>query len=199
MNAKCAIVILALFGPFVSQASAATVSPPTPPPVPFPADTASREVVERWIDDNLDLTGYVASGWSRNALFFASIPQMKVGRYPIVRTAVWTEVIDPSAANAAHWRSSVAAVEFDCTHRRYRDLSRLNYTGSSGSGQSLPGILMQAWQAAEPGSTMGTTHDEVCYRAKLAVAAKAGIGAKAGRVPRRPKLRVRKTGSKGVP
>ena len=133
---------------------------------PFPADPADRAQVETWIVQNLDVTGYSATGWSPNALFFASIGQISLDAYPVVRTAVWTEVISPAAARQAGWRSALVQVDFDCKAKRYRELSRTVYALADRKGAGLPGSAVTAWQTPDPDTTMATTQDEVCYRAK---------------------------------
>ena len=133
---------------------------------PFPADPADRAQVETWIGQNLDVTGYSATGWSPNALFFASIGQINLDAYPVTRTAVWTEVINPAAARQAGWRSALVQVDFDCKAKRYRELSRVVYAQAGRKGAGLPGSVVKAWQTPDPDTTMATTLDEVCYRAK---------------------------------
>ena len=68
--------------------------------VDFPADPSSRPGVEHWINQNLDLTGFTATGWSTNAVFFTSIRDLDLTSYPTVRTLIWVEIINREAARA---------------------------------------------------------------------------------------------------
>ena len=142
----------------------------------------ARDVVENWINQNLDVTGYVATGWSQNALFFASIGRLNLDAYPIARTRVWTEVINPTAAQQAGWRSAAVQVDFDCRTKRYRERSRVVYLLPNQKGPARPALVEAGWRKPAPDTTMATTLQEVCYRAKATI----GLYAK----PRAPAVRL---------
>jgi len=72
------------------------------------------------------------------------------------------------AAAQAGWRSSTAEVEVDCVHDRYRELSRTYFADAGRRGAARPGAPASGWDAPDRDTTMGTTVEEVCYRAKAA-------------------------------
>ena len=151
---------------------------------PFPADSTDRAQVEAWIDQNLNVTGYLATGWSSNALFFASIGQINLDAYPVARTGVWTEVISPAAAQQAGWRSSLLQADFDCKTKRYREVSRVVYPAPNRQGAGRPTPAVAGWQTPAADTTMATTLDEVCYRAKATMDLYARPVPRAGSGPR---------------
>lgn len=154
---RAAIVLLASGAPFWAAAQA--------PDAEFPSDVASIEEVERWIQTNLDITGFVGSGWSPNALFFLSTEQPRPNLFTGARTKVWTEVINRDAAASAGWRSAIAEIQIDCRGMRYRETSRTVYAAAGRQGEARRVPPARAWETVEPDTTMGTTLAEACSRA----------------------------------
>lgn len=131
----------------------------------FPDDPSDPGAVKRWIERTLDTTGYVATGWSPNALFLLDVERLDFEAFPVVGAAVWTEVIDPLAAIRAGWRSAAVTVEVECRSRRCRELARIVYAGPGMTGPARAGSIDPLWIRPAPRTTMATTVEAVRRRA----------------------------------